>query len=109
MYGCVACRKRGLISYPEIHHIVSCHKRYGHDHTLPLCAWHHRGVPPAFEMTKKAARKLLGSSLAESKRDFTAEFGSELELLMEVNSWLNSAEKDDAPRAQEESGSFSTF
>jgi hypothetical protein len=85
--GCIACRKQGFQRPAEIHHLVEGY-RLGHDATIPLCEWHHRGVPPMMSMTKAHARKLLGPSLEESKRQFVAEYGSEKELLDEVNEWL---------------------
>jgi hypothetical protein len=60
-------------------------------------------------MTKKDAAKWLGPSLAESKRDFVREYGSELELLLEVNNWLQSEEKGGVTREQPGSGSSFPF
>jgi hypothetical protein len=59
-------------------------------------------------MTKKEAAKWLGPSLAESKREFVQEFGTELELLMEINQWL-SGERGDGIREPQESGSSFPF
>src|SRR5690606_40472407 len=48
---CIACVIEGR-SQPhrtEVHHIVDKGYRShsgGHDATLPLCSWHHRGIPP---------------------------------------------------------------
>jgi len=85
--GCVACLKQGFHREAEIHHLVEGY-RLGHEHTIPLCEWHHRGVPPTMAMTKAQARHLLGPSLAETKRQFVGEYGTEKELLEEINSWL---------------------
>ena len=85
--GCVACLKQGYHRLAEIHHLVEGY-RLGHDWTIPLCEWHHRGVPPTMAMTKAQARQLLGPSLAETKRQFVGEYGTERELLEEVISWL---------------------
>ena len=43
--GCICCLKT-LYVYepPEIHHITDCGRRRGHDYTIGLCPWHHRGV-----------------------------------------------------------------
>lgn len=47
--GCIACRLNGHYREPcEIHHLNIGGKHgapnLGHDHTIGLCAWHHRGV-----------------------------------------------------------------
>ena len=85
--GCVACRKLGLWRIPEIHHIVDGY-RLGHEHTLPLCPWHHRGVPNDLDQYKSVTVKKLGPNLRDEKKRFIQEFGSEKELLQEVNRWL---------------------
>jgi hypothetical protein len=104
--GCVACRKLGLWRVPEIHHIVSGY-RLGNDHTLPLCAWHHRGVPPDMDMYKSVAVKKLGPNLRDEKKRFVKEFGSEMNLLEEVNQWLDqNREGVEEIKAQPESESF---
>ena len=71
--GCVACVKDGINDTPgEIHHIVQGNRRLGHLHTLVLCPAHHRGdgrqVP----------------SVHFTKRTFVQRYGSELELLAEL-------------------------
>jgi hypothetical protein len=106
-YGCICCRKLGFISPAEIHHITDGY-RLGHDATLPLCPWHHRGVPPCGFVSKKLVATLYGPSLAESKRDFVAEYGSEMELLEEINSWLK-GESPQEPRAWQRSESSLPF
>lgn len=84
--GCVCCIKRGLGHTDcEIHHVTDCGRRRGHDDTLPLCPWHHRGQ---HELGAKAAEAVAGPSLALNKRAFVHEFGTEDELLKEVNSEL---------------------
>jgi hypothetical protein len=35
--GCVACRKLGYVSQPDIHHLLSGGKRIGDNATIPLC------------------------------------------------------------------------
>lgn len=78
--GCIACRKLGKFSVPEIHHLLSGGRRRGHMYTLPLCPAHHRGV---FH-----DEALHGPSLALSVRRFREVFGSDDELLGEVNGLL---------------------
>ena len=98
-HGCIACKIMGFgWSVPEIHHLTKGFKRLGHEFTLPLCAWHHRAVPPFVTMKKSEARDVLGPSLAMGKRSFQKWFGSEEKLLEQINWWLESEEKDDEPR-----------
>lgn len=89
--GCVLCREYGLGHIPpEIHHITSCGRRLGHDHTIPLCCWHHRGTPWACDRPSQE-EATLGPSLARNKRTFVSEFGTELEILDRVNVLLGVA------------------
>jgi Recombination enhancement, RecA-dependent nuclease len=71
-HGCIACRKDGEIVPASIHHITSGYRRMGHLFTLPLCYMHHQGdgkqVP----------------SVHGAKRSFVERYGSELELLAEL-------------------------
>ena len=53
----------------------------GHDFTIPLCPYHHRGVIQDFEVWK-------GPSLADGKKPFVEHYGTELELLEKVNNLL---------------------
>jgi hypothetical protein len=71
--SCIACRKDGIDDTPgEVHHIVQGNRRLGHLFTLLLCPPHHRGdgreVP----------------SVHFTKRTFVQRYGSELELLDEL-------------------------
>lgn len=68
----------------EIHHLVEGRKRLGHQFTIPLSPWFHRGVPPA-DLRPSEAAKILGPSLAMSKRDFVARFDTERNLLAKVD------------------------
>jgi hypothetical protein len=79
--GCICCRLQvGMIATPvEIHHIVSGGRRKGHQFTLPLCIWHHRGI-----ITWGA----LGPSLAHGSKPFHEHFGTQMELLAKVNALL---------------------
>lgn len=77
--GCLCCRMRGLAGAVEIHHLKSGNVRMGHDFTIGLCAWHHRGVG------SRANEVVLGPSLAHGSKPFHAEFGSDQELLARQN------------------------
>jgi hypothetical protein len=57
-------------------------------------------------MTKKEATKWLGPSLAESKKAFVHAFGSELELLMEINQWLSGEREVEIKGLAESESSF---
>lgn len=75
--GCIACLKAGSgYRAPDIHHILSGGFRMGHQFTLPLCPEHHR-----FPSTGA----VVGPSLADGSRVFAAKFGTQMELLAEVN------------------------
>ncbi len=69
----------------EIHHLVEGRKRLGHQFTIPLSPWFHRGIPPLGDMRPSEATKALGPSLALSKRDFVERFATERDLLEETN------------------------
>ncbi|MDE2098369.1 MAG: hypothetical protein KGL39_14035 [Patescibacteria group bacterium] len=78
--GCVACYLSGVRHVPcEIHHIVEGNKRLGNQASLSLCPYHHRGV------IESVWDRFKGPSLANDKRKFVAEFGTERELLSKVN------------------------
>ena len=86
--GCVCCAR-----YPvEIHHCVfNGYRRLsgGHQSTIPLDSWCHRGVPPdGFSVAN--AEFIIGPSLALNKKAFIAKYGTERELLEKVNHALNS-------------------
>ena len=86
--GCIACRiDTGAYRDAEIHHITSAGRRMGHKFSLPLCSWHHRSAPDG-TMTPPLMREVYGPSLAESKKEFVARYGTELDLLMKVRTWL---------------------
>lgn len=70
-----------------MHHMTAGMKRLGHDKTLPLCPWHHRGVV-TFGFSKHEMSSSLGPSFAHSRIRFEAEFGTEEQLLIEANARL---------------------
>lgn len=90
--GCICCRLQGYANTDiEVHHLISGNRRMGHDHTIPLCPWHHRAVPTfnhAIYSNHKQCRDSLGPSLAEGSKPFRAHFGSDSHLLSIVNKML---------------------
>lgn len=70
--GCIACRNDGISSPASVHHIVQGNRRLGHLFTLPLCHPHHQGDGRAVP------------SVHFTKRTFVARYGSELDLLAEL-------------------------
>lgn len=89
--GCIACNQRKYrlmcVSGVEIHHLLSGNRRRGHMFTIPLCAWHHRASHGPL-WSKRYAREVLGPSLADGSKPFHAAYGSDEELLAEVNKAL---------------------
>lgn len=85
-FPCMACEKDGnkQPNRTEAHHLVWFGKRRGHDYTIPLCGWHHRGEPLMFVSCTTMA-DLYGPSLARSKRAFVDRYGTEDQLLKEID------------------------
>lgn len=86
---CMCCvdEHKSQITPTEAHHIVDKGYRKhsgGHQSTLPLCEWHHRGVP-AYKQTISETLFEYGPSLALHKRLFIETYGTERELLEKVN------------------------
>lgn len=74
----------------EGHHIVDKGYREhsgGHDATLPLCSWHHRGICRD-NWTSSQMTNCYGPSFELDKRTFVAEFGTERALLVIVDGRL---------------------
>lgn len=83
--GCLCHRKLGLGWTPaEIHHIDGRTKPGANQRTIPLSPWSHRGVPPS-GMSTEEATAMLGPSLALDKKGFKKRFGTERQLLEEVD------------------------
>jgi hypothetical protein len=94
--GCIVSRIFfGRWEPADIHHLVEGRKRLGHQYTIPLSPWFHRGVPPRWDMrpSEVEAHKDFGPSLARSKRSFVARFGTERELLAHTNTLLKIQEQ----------------
>lgn len=91
---CVCCASM-KVEQPfqtECHHIVTNGYRRlsgGHQSTIPLDAWHHRGLCLDGWSSSEMA-KAYGPSLALSKRSFIITFGTELQLLEQTNRLLES-------------------
>ena len=78
--GCVACWLKGLRTEPQCHHLLSGGKRRGHRYTVPLCPWHHEGIPFG-TLTILEMDDQFGPSLAHTPRRFTEAFGDDDSLL----------------------------
>ena len=73
--GCIACTKLGYYNTPaEIHHVKRFGQKRNHFNVIPLCPHHHR--------TSKESVHLNPKWFAET-------FGSQEELLQEVNENIN--------------------
>lgn len=80
--GCLACRQMGYFDVPaECHHLLNGY-RIGHDSTIALCPYHHRGVDIT-GMGLETLYRILGPSLELNKKEFHETFGTDNELLME--------------------------
>lgn len=77
--GCICCKKLGFWQFPEIHHIVEGMRRLGHDWTLPLCKMHHRD---------RGLSDFWGPSIADGSKAFAKRWGTQRELLREVNNLI---------------------
>jgi hypothetical protein len=83
---CIACLKRGVPQGlpTECHHTLSGGKRRGHSFVVSLCQWHHRGLL-LDRWSKADMTRVFGPSLANGSKPFHAAFGSDDELLAEVD------------------------
>lgn len=87
---CICCHVDGWPGCPaEIHHINDTGRNISQDHTVGLCAWHHRGV--SYQPRTELAVKQFGPSLAVSKADFIDHYGTELVLLQKANAIINAS------------------
>lgn len=94
--GCICCSLEGIKNVPaDMHHIVDKGYRRlsgGDKATLPLCPWHHRGDPPP-GFSEDTAIHHAGPSLKLHKRKFIQRYGTERELLVEVDRRIEELEK----------------
>lgn len=83
--GCIACLSRGITRAAEVHHLTiggkHGQKRRGHDFTVGLCSWHHRGEN-AFG-SASLGELTYGPSYAREPRKFRETFGHDDKLLAE--------------------------
>lgn len=83
--GCLVCHILGIGRLPaEIHHLTvggrHGQKRRGHDYTIGLNSWSHRGEPlPGW--TIEECERRLGPSYARSPNAFRERFGDDDTLL----------------------------
>lgn len=90
--GCVACLMDVRGYQPcEIHHLNSGGRNIGHDATVGLCPWHHRGMPPN-NIGNREAERMFGPSFAHTPRAFRERYGDEKELLEIQNNMLETRE-----------------
>jgi len=90
--GCVACKLDGLTddqTEPQIHHYLSGNKRIGHHATVPLCYFHHNGLPYDGIPTAWLLAN-VGPSFHKHTREFRKRYGSDKELLETVNQLIGS-------------------
>lgn len=82
--GCICCAMEGYLDVPvDVHHLVDKGDRAksgGDAATLPICPWHHRGIPPS-GFSEDTAEGYAGPSLALRKKRFKERYGNERELL----------------------------
>jgi hypothetical protein len=90
--GCICCRKEGMGAVPcEVHHLneggVHGGRRRGHDDTIGLCGWHHRGVcREGWSIEDMAAS--YGPSWHHHATAFTERYGGDDLLLQYQNELL---------------------
>ncbi len=82
-FGCIACLLEGRYLWADVHHLLRGGKRIGHHATIPLCPWHHRGLPQVGSVAE--ATGFMGPSLALNKRAFVERYGDENFLLSLVD------------------------
>jgi hypothetical protein len=87
---CICCTISGCeqLSRTEGHHITDKSYRRlsgGHQSTLPLCGWHHVGKPVPPGHTIASATITYGPSLLHTSKLFKTIYGTEWELLAQVN------------------------
>jgi hypothetical protein len=81
MLGCICCYQFGGWVHPEVHHLISGNRRMGHNWTIPLCPFHHRGVSSGLFYGPRIA-------LSDGGKIFVATFGNERELWKKVQDRL---------------------
>ena len=93
--GCIACEIDGTTQdecEPDIHHMLSGNKRIGHEATVPLCYWHHKGEPYD-GMPEAYLLATAGPSWHRHRRKFRERYGGDAALVERVNESLKPTEK----------------
>jgi len=81
--GCIATLlATGQSQAPDVHHLTSGGRRNGHQHTIGLSPYHHRGLIPDGH-TKQSMSGLMGPSYAWGRKGFAEFFGGD-ELLLQI-------------------------
>ncbi len=96
--GCIACRKEStnyLWCGPvEVHHLnfdgKAGQKRRGHDYTIPLGKYHHQGIRLSTHSAQDM-QLVFGPSLKLKSKAFRERYGTDDELLAEVNKLIGVA------------------
>lgn len=86
---CLACVQEGCQqpSKTEAHHLVDKGTRKlsgGHQATLPICGWHHRGEP-AWDSSVRGMKAYYGPSMFHHGKEFTERYGTQRQLLARTN------------------------
>ncbi len=80
--GCICCLLiTGKTQAPDVHHLTSGSRRRGHQATIGLCPYHHRGHLNG--VSKQVILGLVGPSYAWGRRGFQEFFGSD-DLLLKI-------------------------
>lgn len=101
--GCIVAQALGLGYIPcEVHHLTvggkHGQKRRGHDFTIGLNPWSHRGEPFG-GMDADTCERLFGPSYAKQPRRFRQEIGNDDYLLDLQNTLLEKNQKESRPWA----------
>ena len=80
-HGCIACFKLSIFNQPpDVHHLNLDNKvgqkRLGDDINMPLCPWHHRGIPHSW-MSESEMKLHFGPSRQLHKKEFVDKFGTD--------------------------------
>jgi len=74
--GCICCKLEGLDwVYCEWHHITISGFTQGHQKSIGLCLWHHKGICEE-GLTSEQMRQKYGPSLAKGSKPFHANYGT---------------------------------
>lgn len=93
--GCVVSRVYlGRYAAPDVHHLLEGGVRMGHQFTIPLSTWFHRGIPG--QLTQAECTRRFGPSRALNPMQFHKRFGTDLELLEMTNQLLETIRKGKA-------------